>query len=70
MHEYITRTALNQWYAAKRDFPIEDNSSTPSSVTGADDRGAEVYAEVGNTQASLVDVQVEVDGVIRRWFGK
>lgn len=68
LHEIISRSTANQWYASRRNNAAPASSALESlSPTPSDSRTARVaFLEAGNAQASLVDVDSELSALIRQ----
>ncbi|KAG9029570.1 hypothetical protein FRB95_005199 [Tulasnella sp. JGI-2019a] len=66
MHEIMSRTDSSQWFAAKRQL-TEESGGRDSAEGGSARRTEEieVYAEISRKDASLVDVEREVDQILQ-----
>lgn len=61
MHEIISRTDGLRWFAARRQLSAESDGGGVAAEKLVRRQEVEIYAEVGRKDASLVDVEREVD---------
>lgn len=63
MHEIISRTDGLRWFAARRQLTKAPDDGDKTPIHQPEE--FEIFAEIGRKDASLVDVEREVDAILR-----